>query len=221
MGGAMPKLIIFDLDGTLVDSFAGIHHALDLALNDLDGPTRDLEWVRRHVGRGVKALMADAAGGLDEEELLSRFRVHYDRSVVEMSTPFPGVDSMLAAVSKTHRLAIASNKPLRWVHQLVHHLGWESGIAAMVAPESVNGVRKPDPAMVLALFERLGRRSEEALMVGDMPIDAETGRSAGIPVVGVTTGIADRQALLDAGCVAVLDSAAALPSWLERHRLTD
>jgi phosphoglycolate phosphatase len=211
----MDRLVIFDLDGTLVDSFAGIHHALDLALSDLDGPARDLEWVRRHVGRGVKALMADAAGGLDQDELLRRFRVHYDRSVVEMTTPFPGVDSMLAAVAKTHRIAIASNKPLRWVHKLVHHLGWDPGIAAMVAPESVNGVRKPDPAMVLAVFERLGIGPDRALMVGDMPIDAETGRAAGIPVVGVTTGIADHQTLQEAGCVAVLESAADLAAWLK------
>lgn len=215
----MKNLIIFDLDGTLVDSFAGIQHALGLALAEFDREPLDLEWVRQHVGSGVRALMADAADGLDPDELLDRFRGHYDRSMIEMTPPFAGVDGMLARLNRDRSLAIASNKPLRWVSQLVSYLGWDPGIAAAAAPESVDGARKPEPAMILAIMDRLKTAPEATLLVGDMPIDAETGRNAGVEVVGVTTGVADRAALLEAGCVDVLESASELPEWLEERGL--
>lgn len=219
-----PELLIFDLDGTLVDSFPGIHRALGLALAELGRPPRDLEWVRRHVGRGVRALMVDAADGLDPDELLERFRGHYDAVVLAQTPPYPGVGDMLAALAPGHLLAIASNKPHCWVTGLVEHLGWGSLFAAVADPETA-GVHKPDPAMVLAVLHRLGVAPDGALLVGDMPVDAETGGNAGVPVVGVTSGVADEATLLEAGCIAVLSSAASLPAWLDgtassrrRHR---
>jgi len=208
-----PELLIFDLDGTLVDSFPGIHRALGLALEELGGAPRDLEWVRRHVGRGARALMVDAAVGLDPDELLDRFRVHYDSVVLAQTPPYAGVVHMLETLAPGHLLAIASNKPHRWVTGLVEHLGWGSLFAAVADPETA-GVHKPDPAMVLAVLRRLGVAPDRALLVGDMPVDAETGRNAGVPVVGVTSGVADEATLLEAGCIAVLGSAASLPTWL-------
>ncbi len=210
-----PQLLVFDLDGTLVDSFPGIHRALGLALAELGRPPRDLGWVRRHVGRGVRALMVDAADGLDPDHLLERFRLHYDAVVLEQTPAYPGVGDMLAALAPAHLLAIASNKPHRWVAGLIEHLGWSPLFAAVADPETA-GVHKPDPSMVLAVLRRLGVAPERALLVGDMPIDARTGRNAGVPVVGVTTGVADEATLRQAGCIAVLDSAASLPAWLDR-----
>lgn len=209
-----PELIIFDFDGTLVDSYRGIHRALELALTELDQPTRDLEWVRQHVGRGVGPLMEDAAGDADPAELQARFRERYEEVAFDATVPYPGVDGMLLGMFSAYRLAIASNKPYRWTLGLVKHLGWGPGFAAVLGPDSV-GSPKPDPAMLEAILGRLEVAASSTLYVGDMPIDAETGRNAGVPVVGVATGSASRDELEQAGCVAVLDSAADLPSWID------
>jgi phosphoglycolate phosphatase-like HAD superfamily hydrolase len=112
----MITTIIFDLDGTLVDSFPGIRLGLNLALDELGQPPRDLDWVRRHVGRGARRLADEAAAGaIDCELLLERFRHHYGEVMTSHTAPFDGVDAALAELARNHSLAVASNKPLsKW-----------------------------------------------------------------------------------------------------------
>ena len=211
-----PRLIVFDLDGTLVDSFPGIQTGLNLALSDLGLPHRDLAWVRRHVGRGASRLIAAAAGNDgDNEALMAGFRHHYGEVLTDTTQPYPGVDEALSALAADHTLAIASNKPLGWVERLVDHLGWRGIMAAVVGPETT-GAHKPDPAMIEAILEQTGRSNTESLLIGDMPVDAETGGNAGIPVIGVATGSCSTDDLRAAGCVDVISGVPALPRWLER-----
>ena len=208
------RLIVFDLDGTLVDSFPGIRIGLNLALSDLGLPHRDLAWVRRHVGRGASRLIAAAAGDDgDNDALMAAFRHHYGEVLTDTTQPYPGVDGALAALAADHTLAIASNKPLRWVERLVDHLGWRSLMASVVGPETTK-THKPDPAMIEAILEQTGRSTDESLLVGDMPVDAETGGNAGIPVIGVATGSCPAEDLRAAGCVDVISGVPALPHWL-------
>jgi len=210
------RLIVFDLDGTLVDSFPGIRIGLNLALSDLGLPHRDLAWVRRHVGRGASRLIAAAAGdGGDNDALMAAFRHHYGEVLTDTTRPYSGVDGALAALAADHTLAIASNKPLRWVERLVDHLGWRGLMASVVGPETT-GAHKPDPAMIEAILEQTGRSTGESLLVGDMPVDAETGGNAGIPVIGVATGSCPADDLREAGCVDVISGVPALPRWLAR-----
>ena len=213
------ELIIFDLDGTLVDSFPGIRLGLNLALAELGLAEIDLEWVRRHVGRGadrlVAAAAAAAAGGRVEVSVMAeRFRFHYGRIVVAHSPPYPGVDRSLRFLARKHRLAVASNKPIEWTGKLVESLGWRELMGAVVGPETV-GAHKPDPAMIEAVLRMTGCDAASSLLVGDMPVDAETGRAAGIPVVGLTTGSASVEELRAAGCTIVLESMPDLVKWLE------
>ncbi len=208
------RLIVFDLDGTLVDSFPGIRTGLNLALSDLGLPHRDLAWVRRHVGRGASRLIAAAAGeDGNHDALMAAFRHHYSEVLTDTTQPYPGVDGALTALAADHTLAIASNKPLRWVERLVDHLGWRGLMASVVGPETT-GTHKPDPAMIEAILEQTGRRSSESLLVGDMPVDAETGGNAGIQVIGVATGSCPADDLRAAGCVDVISGVPALPRWL-------
>jgi len=210
------RLIVFDLDGTLVDSFPGIRAGLNLALSDLGLPHRDLAWVRRHVGRGASRLIAAAAvRDGDNDALMAAFRHHYGEVLTDTTQPYPGVDEALIALAVDHTLAIASNKPLRWVERLVDHLGWRPLMASVVGPETT-GAHKPDPAMIEAILEQTGRSNTESLLVGDMPVDAETGGNAGIPVIGVATGSCSADDLRAAGCVDVISGVPALPRWLER-----
>ncbi len=208
------RLIVFDLDGTLVDSFPGIRIGLNLALSDLGLPHRDLAWVRRHVGRGASRLIAAAAGNDgDNDALMAAFRHHYGEVLTDTTSPYPGVDQALATLAADHTLAIASNKPLRWVERLVDHLGWRGIMGSVVGPETT-GTHKPDPAMIEAILEQTGLGTGEALLVGDMPVDAETGGNAGIPVIGVATGSCPADDLRAAGCIDVLSGVPALPRWL-------
>jgi len=165
------RLIVFDLDGTLVDSFAGIRTGLNLALSDLGLPHRDLAWVRRHVGRGASRLIATAAGNDgNHDALMTAFRHHYGEVLTDTTPPYPGVDGALIALASDHTLAI--------------------------------------------ILEQTGRSTDESLLVGDMPVDAETGGNAGIPVIGVATGSCPAEDLRAAGCVDVISGVPALPHWL-------
>ncbi len=219
--GRRPGVILLDMDGTLVDSFPGITEALNIALEDEGMSPVDLPWVREHVGRGARALVEDAArrGGAPERAgaLLEAFRSAYGELFLHRSPPFPGVEATLRELGQGHRLAVISNKPLDWTLRLVEHLGWGDLFAAVEGPESA-GARKPDPAMVHAVLGPLGLSPWEALVVGDMEVDVETGLAAGTPVVGVSCGARPAEALLGAGAVAVLPDLTALPSWLEDGR---
>ena len=209
------RLIVFDLDGTLVDSLPGIRVGLNLALSDLGLPHRDLAWVRRHVGYGASRLIAAAAGeDCTHDALMVAFRHHYSEVLIDTTSPYPGVNEALIALAADHTLAIASNKPLQWVERLVDHLGWRGLMTSVVGPETT-GTHKPDPAMIEAVLEQTGCSAGESLLVGDMPVDAETGGNAGIPVLGVATGSCPAKDLRAAGCVDVISGVPALPGWLD------
>ena len=209
-----PALIIFDLDGTLVDSLPGIRVGLNRAFEDLGLPSRDLTWVRAHVGFGAHRLIAAAAEDVDQERLMTCFRRRYGEVLIELTHSYPGVDETLVYLARNHDLAVASNKPIEWVDALVDHLGWRELLVAVIGPETA-GARKPDPAMIEAIVTRTGHTASEALLVGDMPVDADTGARAGIPVVGVATGSYPVDALRAAGCIDVISGVPALPDWLE------
>ncbi len=215
-----PRAIVFDLDGTLIDSFPGIAIALDRALESSGRRPVGLEWVRRHVGRGLDRLVRDAVGDDPAaiDDLTGRFGEAYDQ-VLEPATPaFPEVGEALARLAGTARLAVCSNKPVRWSRRLITHLGWDGLLPVVLGPEDV-GAPKPDPAMVRLAVSRLGAAMGDALLVGDMEVDVATGRAAGLPVVGVAGEQDLADALLQAGAVAVLAGVPDLPAWLEANHL--
>ena len=207
-------LLIFDLDGTLIDSFPGILLGLNLALEDFDLAPVDLDWVYQHVGRGARRLVAAAAGnGVEPDELLMRFRQRYREVLLDNSPPLPGVDEALRRLALDHTLAIASNKPLGRVEDLVAHIGWKELMEVVAGPETV-GAHKPEPKMIEHILCTAGYCAADTLLVGDMPVDVETGINAGIAVIGVTTGASSKESLLEAGCTAVLESITDLPRWI-------
>lgn len=199
------SLLMFDLDGTLVDSFPGVLLGLNLALADFDLEPVDLAWVRQHVGHGAPRLVAAASNGIPTDKLLARFGQRYDEVVLDHSPPFPGVDDTLRRLAENHTLAIASNKPQKWVEDLVTLHGWTDLMAVVAAPESA-GALKPDPKMIEYIVAQTGHPLSKALLIGDMLVDVETGINAGVPVIGVATGAVSKEALLEAGCSEVLES---------------
>ncbi|MEW6336713.1 MAG: HAD family hydrolase [Acidobacteriota bacterium] len=217
-GVLRPRALIFDLDGTLADSFTGIAHALDRTLREVGLPERGLPWVHRHVGRGSEALIRDAVGpeAADRADAVAaRYLVLYRDSFLAETPPFPGAREVLAHVSSRTggRVAVLSNKSVALCRSWMEYWQLAALVADVVGPETY-GALKPAPAAVRPVLEALDARPEEALLVGDMTVDAETGRASGVPCVTVEGPAADADALLGAGATAVLKDLRELPGWL-------
>ncbi|NOZ78147.1 MAG: HAD-IA family hydrolase [Acidobacteria bacterium] len=212
-----PELILLDLDGTLVDSFPAITRALNEALAARGLPAVDLDWVRGHVGRGARALVADALPGPRDDaavdDLLGGFRERYQRVFLEATPPLPGVPETLETLAASAPLALVTNKPDDWAIQLIEHLGWSRLFRSIQGPHEA-GARKPEPAMVHRALDAVGARPGNALLVGDMEVDVETARRAGVPMIAVASGARSAAQLESAGAPAVLVGLADLPSWL-------
>ncbi len=217
-----PAAVIFDLDGTLADSFAAIRDALNAAMRDSGLPERDLAWVKAHVGRGAPELIRDAIGH-DRDEAFrravgERFGAAYREIYLERTPPMPGAAQVLAAVSARTggKVAVVSNKYEELCRGWLAHWGLAVHVAAVVGPNTY-GVRKPDPGTVRPVLERFGVAPLEAILVGDMEVDAATARAAGVPLIGVQSDPTAARALLATGAVTVLDSLGALPAWLAEN----
>jgi HAD superfamily hydrolase (TIGR01509 family) len=217
-----PAAVVFDLDGTLADSFAAIREALNVALREHFLPERDLPWVRTHVGRGAVELLLDAVGA-DRDEAFrravgARFGAVYREIYLEQTPPMPGAGEVLELVAARTlgKVAVVSNKYEELCRGWLARWGLAPHVAVVVGPDTY-GVRKPDPGTVLPALERFGVRPGDALLVGDMEIDVSTATAAGIPAVAVHVEGAVAGALLAAGAVAVLETLRELPPWLARH----
>lgn len=184
------RAVLFDLDGTLVDSYEAIAEALNAALGEMGMPPKSLEEVRGLVGGGVHAVMRRAAGEDHEAEGVRRFRVHYEKIFLDKTRLLPGAGESIEALhERGYLLGVGTNKPSDFSRRLVHHFGWGDRIPAVVGPDDVERP-KPAPDILLSLCEALRLRPAEAIYVGDMPLDAVTARSAGMPAWLVPTGSA-------------------------------
>jgi phosphoglycolate phosphatase len=221
-GELRPAAVLFDLDGTLADSFAAIARALNLALADHALPGHDLAWVKRHVGRGAAELLRDAVGEDPRSERLqavgTSFGGHYRAIYLDETPPLDGASAVLAhAWERTGgRVAVVSNKYAALCRGWLEHWGLAPFVAVVLGPD-VTGVHKPHPGAVLPALGAFGVGPADALLVGDMAVDAATGVNAGIPVVAVRSEDVDPGTLLAAGALAVIDRLADLPGWLAGH----
>lgn len=203
-----PKLCIFDLDGTLVDSLRDIADALNECLDLLGLPTRPVEQYRYMVGEGVPALCRRAIG--DDHPLLvarlaelarARYRVH----PLVCTKPYPGVVELVDALRRAGvRLAVLSNKPHELTARVVGAF-WPGGAFDAIQGYVDEQHRKPDPHHVLAICDRLGVAPAHACLVGDTPTDVETARRAGARCLAITWGFRTRDDLRAAGAAEIVD----------------
>ena len=212
--------LIFDLDGTLVDSVPDLEAALNETLREVGGPALARAAVRGMVGDGTAALVARAlaASGLPDAMLadrLSRFLALYEAAPAVRSRTYPGVIETLAALRRDgRRLAICTNKPQRATLAVLRGLALDGFFMAVVGGD-VLPVRKPDPGHLLGAVTALGATADEAAMIGDNEHDVAAANSAGIPIVLVRYGYARVPlATLSASCQ--IDDFRALPDALRR-----
>jgi phosphoglycolate phosphatase len=196
--GETARAVIFDFDGTLADSYPGITASVNhvRARHGLT-PLQELE-VRPHVGRGPAHLLACTVPGGDAEQDLQAYRAHHPSVMYSGTRLLPGVMEALAALKRAGRLtAVCSNKPVAFTRALLAHFCIGPLLDVVLGPEDVPRP-KPAPDMLQAALSRLETPPGAALYVGDMVVDIETARSAGVAVWVVPTGSDDRDTLLAA-----------------------
>ncbi|WP_428686723.1 phosphoglycolate phosphatase [Roseibium sp.] len=187
----MSTALIFDLDGTLIDSAPDLHAASNRLLAREDRPPLSLETVRSFIGNGIPTLVdrVMAASGIDTGErdrLISEFVADYNARATELTRPYPGVvDALLRFRELGLRLAVCTNKPVTPTRTILEDLGLSHFFSAIVGGDSFPE-RKPDPRGVLSLARELG--GLHALYIGDSEVDAETALRANLPFFLFTGG---------------------------------
>ena len=202
-----PELVIFDLDGTLVDSRLDLAIAVNRVLEDLRRPPLPVEQIVTYIGNGVVRLLERALADpalVDAARPL--FERHYGDALLVHTQAYPGVDRLIRDLGADITLAVATNKPGPWARAIVSGLGWSQAIPHVVGGGDVAHL-KPVPDMVERLLEETGCSRAKAVMVGDMEVDVDFARAAGLPCIGVSWGFAGRDRLQAAGALQIVDSA--------------
>lgn len=202
--------VLFDLDGTLLDTLQDLHDAVNYALDTLGHPRRSLEEVRQFVGNGARVLMNLAVPeGADGEVGYATFKPYYDAHCQIKTAPYPGIPEALDYLAARYPVAIVSNKPDSAVKTLC--ADYFPGIYAL--GEKPDCPRKPAPDMVLRAMKDLG--VERCVYVGDSEVDVLTARNAGVPCLSVLWGFRDRGDMEAVGGTHFCDCTEKLVSMLE------
>jgi len=209
------SLIIFDWDGTLIDSAGIIVQCIQQASADLGLEVPDRERASHVIGLGLHDSLRHAVPGLPPEryaEFVGLYRKHF--LAREAATRlFPGIEDLLKNLSQTRLLAIATGKSRRGLERALQASGLKAYFSASrCADESTP---KPHPAMLLEIMKELKVSGEDALMIGDTSHDMEMARGAGIDALAVTYGAHAEPALRACGPRACVSSVTALGEWLE------
>lgn len=205
------KAVLFDMDGTLLDTLADMAAAVNHILSVHGYPLRTVEEVRAFVGNGARKLMERAlppdVTGDAFEALLEEYRQWYEAHACVKTAPYPGVPAVLAALHRAGvRCAVVSNKPDGATRELAAR--FFPGLPAFGQQDGIPA--KPAPDMVYHALAELGVEASVAAYVGDSEVDVALARNAKLPLVAVSWGFRGREALKEAGAVLVVDDAATL-----------
>ena len=215
----MIRLVVFDLDGTLVDSSHDLAEATNALLAELGGAPLALDAVVSMVGEGAAVLVKRALerSGLDPEMpgALARFLELYDERLLNATRPYPGMIEAIASLGAKFRLAVLTNKPERPTLEILSGLQMRQFFDDVTGGDSAHG-RKPNPAGLLDLAARAGVTASETILVGDSPVDLETSRRAGTRICLTRYGFGYRFAGTEfRGDEVFVDAAAELPGAIE------
>ncbi len=196
----MEKLVIFDLDGTLINTIADLARSTNYALEACGFPVHPQEDYRHFVGNGIRTLFRRALPeeARTEENILQirdLFLAHYNQHHADQSVPYPGIPELLARLQQQGcKMAIASNKYQQGTQQIVHTL--LPGIHFDLVLGQREGIPvKPDPTIVHEILEYTGMDKENTLYIGDSDVDMLTARNAGVQACGVTWGFRSQSEL--------------------------
>jgi len=193
------KLVIFDLDGTLIDSRLDLVHSVNAALRHIHRPELPDEVIASYVGDGAPILIQRALGGEAVDESLVRkglefFLSYYREHKLDHTTIYRGIHEALDAIQNSgngtpRKMAVLSNKPVNPSRAIVESLGL-GGYFSQIYGGNSFATKKPEPEGALKLVSEAGVRPEQAAIVGDSHVDIRTGRNAGLWTIAVTYGFA-------------------------------
>src|SRR5215472_12591781 len=198
------KLLIFDLDGTLVDSRIDLANSVNAMLRHYGKPELPNDLIGSYIGNGAPMLVRRSLGDPDDESFVQEavlyFMAYYREHKLDTTYVYAGIKESLDAILDSHnghsvaqgrplKMAVLSNKPVGPSRGIVDALGLGRYFFQVYGGNSFH-TKKPDPAGVEALLEESGAKAEETVIVGDSNVDIITGRNAGIYSIGVTYGLA-------------------------------
>lgn len=193
------KLVIFDLDGTLIDSRLDLVHSVNAALRHIGRPELPDNVIASYVGDGAPILIQRALGGEKVDEALVRkgleyFLSYYREHKLDHTTVYQGIPEALAEIQRSsngtpRKMAVLSNKPVIPSRAIVEALGLGPFFSQIYGGNSF-ATKKPDPEGARRLLEESAARPDQAVIVGDSHVDVETGRNAGMWTIGVNYGFA-------------------------------
>ena len=193
------QLVIFDLDGTLIDSRLDLVHSVNAALRHIERPELPDDVIASYVGDGAPVLIQRALGGEAADKALVRkglefFLSYYREHKLDHTTVYAGIAEALAAIHQStngtpRKMAVLSNKPVVPSRVIVEALGLGRFFSQIYGGNSFAS-KKPDPEGARKLLEEYGVQPQHAVMIGDSHVDVSTGRNAGMVTIGVTYGFA-------------------------------
>jgi phosphoglycolate phosphatase len=192
IGSFRMDLLIFDLDGTLIDSKLDLAHAVNAMRVHMGLPTLANELISTYVGAGAQVLMQRALGAEASDEEIERaldyFLIYYDEHKLDNTRAYPGIPEALAELQRGGvRMAVLTNKPVRISGRILEGLGLARYFARVYGGNSFEQ-KKPHPIGVDTLLAEFGVERSRAMLVGDSAVDVRTARNAGIKVCGVSYG---------------------------------
>jgi phosphoglycolate phosphatase len=207
------QLVIFDLDGTLIDSRLDLVHSVNAALRHIGRPELPEHVIASYVGDGAQILIQRALGGEQVDEAIVRqglefFLTYYRAHKLDHTTVYEGIIDALAAIERPvsgqrRKLAVLTNKPMIPSRAIIEALRMKKFFLQIYGGNSF-ATKKPDPEGARKLLEECRVRAEHAVIIGDSHTDVETGHNAGLRTVGVTYGFAP-QSLADAKPDVIVD----------------
>ena len=196
------KTIIFDLDGTLIDSLEDIAVCMNKVLEEMNIPTHKVEDYKYFVGGGISVLVENALAEHDDsikEEVTNRFKVIYDQKIHSKTLPYDGIYELLDELEKLdYNLGILSNKPHEFTIQYAQNLFSKYNFKEIHGQKS-DIPKKPDPIAAINIAKSFDVPCEEVYFVGDTLVDMQTAKNAGMIAVGVKWGFREVNELLQNG----------------------
>lgn len=211
------KAVLFDMDGTVLDTLADLTNAVNHTLADYGMPLLEQRQVAACLGNGARYLLSRAVPAGTPEKLLNEmllaYQPWYDSHCAILTAPYPGILPLMRALREAGvKQAVISNKQDSAVRQLAaRHF---PGLLETAVGESAAVRRKPNPDAVLAALREMGVEKADAVYVGDTEVDLRTAENAGLACAAVGWGFRTEAELLDAGADRVFHSAGELQAWL-------
>ena len=203
------KAIIFDLDGTLLDTLKDLQEGTNYALRVNGMPERTLDEIRRFVGSGARKLIERVIPGCEKEgvyeKVMGDFAFYYKEHCKDNTAPYPGIMELLKELKRRgYALGVVSNKPDFAVQELIPE--YFPDIFSSVTGERQGVAKKPAPDLIWEAMKKLNASKEESVYIGDSEVDIEAAKNAGLPCISVAWGFKGREFLKEHNAEMIVDA---------------